>query len=135
MGCNSTELTSEQKELIYNDFVTFFKEFNEEQLKLVKLFIDTYKCYYNFDYNGCHKLAILYLLAHLVSVNNPTSNTGSNVGNFKNVSSMSVGNVSMSFESTQGLGSGGLSSFYGSSKYGMQFLMLINKNAISIMYV
>ena len=87
----------------------------------------TYKCYYGADYglNSCDDEAILYLLAHLITVANLSALTGA-TPSFA-VASESVDGVSTSYF----MGNGNTSlndSFFLSTIYGQIYLQLISKN-------
>ncbi|MBL3520300.1 DUF4054 domain-containing protein [Arcobacter lanthieri] len=91
------------------------------------LFQDNYKCYYGADYgvNPCDDEAILYLIAHLITVTNQTALTGASP-NFA-VASESVDGVSTSY--FMGNGNTNLNdSFFLSTVYGQIFKQLISKN-------
>ncbi|MFX4154239.1 DUF4054 domain-containing protein [Aliarcobacter butzleri] len=91
------------------------------------LFEDNYKCYYGADYgvNTCDNEAILYLLAHLITVTNQSALTGS--GPVLAIASESVDGVSTSY--FMGNGNTNLNdSFFLSTIYGQIYLQLISKN-------
>ena len=108
---------------ILEDFKAKFPEFDEtivdEQLPAL---IDMYQCIYCAEYgvNDCDDQAILYLLAHLLSLQ-----TTGNSGNF--ASSKSDGDVSISYALPTTYTGNQL--YYMSSKYGVTFWQLTNKNA------
>lgn len=118
--------------LIEEDFKNKFKEFSSEQLENLPTLIDIYQCIFNYDYdttNSCNKKAILYLLAHLLTINyNPSYN---GIGS-RNTTGMSVGNVSISFSDFSNPSK--LTDFFGNTLYGQIFLMLIN-NRIGAIFV
>lgn len=80
-------------------------------------------CYYGGDYdsNDCEKEIILNLYAHLLTIENNTSNES-----IRNQTSKSVGSVSVSYESSQY--SVGSLNWFNTTRYGQQFLFLTNKS-------
>lgn len=91
------------------------------------MFEATYKCYYGAEYgsNACDDEAILYLIAHLITISIQSSLNGASP-TFA-VASESVDGVSTSYF----MGNGNTSlndSFFLSTIYGQIYLQLISKN-------
>lgn len=104
---------------IIDDFKARFPELDETQIDAtLPNLILVYPYYWGGSYEACGQEIVLNLLAHLFVVQ-----TNPGTGNTKSVQSKSVGNVSTSFESGYAPGSG-RASWFRTTKYGMQFLML-----------
>ena len=86
----------------------------------------TYKCYYGADYglNSCDDEAILYLLAHLITVANLSALTGA-TPSFA-VASESVDGVSTSYAVPTNMDQS--DTFFLSTIYGQMFKMIISNN-------
>ena len=79
-------------------------------------------CYYNGDYDIlCDKEIMMQLWAHLMSIEN-----GSSDKSVRNQASKSVGSVSVSYEASQT--EMGRMGFFNTTRYGQQFLFLISSN-------
>lgn len=74
-------------------------------------------------YDDKNKEAILNLIAHLLTL---AARPGGGSGTARNVSSKSVGSVSVSFEATAG-GASQLASWYNSTGYGQIYWMLTGR--------
>ena len=110
---------------LIDDFKTRFPEFEADKVdELLPTFEGVWQCYYGGDYSRkCEREIILNLLAHLFVEASSTSVEGT-----KETASETVGNVSVSYVS--GAASGGMNRlwpYFGSTKYGKQFLFLINR--------
>ncbi|MGJ0377352.1 DUF4054 domain-containing protein [Aliarcobacter cryaerophilus] len=90
----------------------------------------TYKCYYGADYglNSCDDEAILYLLAHLITVANLSALTGA-TPSFA-VASESVDGVSTSYVVPTNMDQS--DTFFLSTIYGQMFKMIISNNGGAI---
>ena len=89
-----------------------------------------YKCFYGADYgvNSCDNEAILYLLAHLITVASQTALTGA-TPSFA-VSSESVDGVSTSYAVPTNMNQS--DTFFLSTIYGQMFKMIISNNGGAI---
>lgn len=90
--------------------------------------IDEYSCFYNFPYEGCHKAAILYLLAHMM-VGEVSASSGAS----QLTASKSVGNVSVSYASLASNSS--RDHWLNATKYGQRFLLLSMKQGARALFV
>ncbi len=108
---------------IIDDFKARFPQFDDAAVDLLWPSLEaSWPCYYCFEYgnNACTDEAILNLIAHLfvIEQDSQTSN-----GSQKDISSQSVGNVSVTFSG--GAGDSANSQFFNTTIYGQKFLMLI----------
>jgi hypothetical protein len=110
---------------LIDDFKARFPEFDAEQVdELLPTFEGVWQCYYGGNYKGCEKEIILMLLAHMF-----VEASSGDVQGTKEVASQTVGNVSETFA---GGGTGSsmnrLWPYFGSTKYGKLFMLLVNRN-------
>lgn len=84
---------------------------------------NTWESYTCMVYGDSTKEAILNLIAHLLTL---AARPGGGSGTARNVSSKSVGSVSVSFEATAG-GASQLASWYNSTGYGQIYWMLTGR--------
>ena len=111
-----------------DDFKTKFPMIPTEKVnEYFPMFETTYKCYYGAEYgsNACDDEAILYLIAHLITISIQSSLNGASPT--FSVASESVDGVSTSYF----MGNGNTSlndSFFLSTIYGQIYLQLISKN-------
>ena len=104
---------------LIDDFKARFPEFDETEIDAAWSGLEAYwPCFYGAEYgsNDCDDQKILYLIAHLFSVNQST-------GSAKTASSDSVGDVSSSYVVSAGMSD--REAFFSSTKYGQQFNMMI----------
>lgn len=109
---------------IIDDFKARFPNFDTAQVDaILPALIATYHCYYGGDYdaNDCEQEIILQLLAHLFVLDTSTSNSPVRLQ-----SSKSVGPTSVGYEASNPAGQ--TKSFFGTTRYGQTYLMLINPN-------
>jgi hypothetical protein len=104
--------------MILDDFRAKFPEFESVPDDVINSIIAEYRCYYNFGYDEhcCKQTAILYLIAHLVYLQqNPTNSP------IREASSQSVGSVSVSFGLTSKTA---YEAFFNSTPYGQRYLLI-----------
>lgn len=103
---------------LIDDFKKRFPEFDPEVVdQYFPALEEVWPCYYGRPYSKCNKEIILNLIAHLMVIQiNPGSSS------IREQASRSVGSVSVSF--TARTDTGGLSDFFGFTKYGQMYLML-----------
>lgn len=107
---------------IIDDFKARFPEFAPATVDdRLPLLVDEYQCFYGFDYNDCHKTAILYLLAHML-----VGDLQSGSAPVQLTTSTSVGDVSESFTAPESGGS--MAAWLNGTKYGQRFLLLSGHN-------
>ena len=107
---------------LQTDFETKFTEFSAENITdYFTLLESTYPCLYGATYgdSDCDDQVILYLMAHLMSLQ-----VSGKSGNF--ATSKSDGDVSVSYATPTTMSERYL--FYSSTKYGVMFLQLTQKN-------
>lgn len=107
---------------LQDDLITKFPELTDDINTYYDLLVDTYPCLYGATYgdSDCDDQAILYLMAHLISL----QSTGKS-GNF--ATSKSDEGVSISYATPTTMTEQYL--FYSSTKYGVMFLRLTSKNS------
>jgi hypothetical protein len=91
----------------------------------------TYHCYYGGNVDvPCEKEAVLWLIAHLITLDSQGATTSAPT---RNTSSRSVGSVSVSYETdTSGRRDAG---WYNTTRYGQRFLMLTQHAGIAGLWV
>ena len=117
---------------LIDDFKARFPQFDPADVDTLWSSLETsWPCYYGFEYgnNDCTDEAILNLIAHLFVIEQDSATSN---GPSKDISSQSVGNVSVTFSS--GSGDSANSQFFNTTIYGQKFLMLI-KNRIGALPV
>ena len=108
---------------LIDDFKARFPQFDAAAIdSLWSSFEASWPCYYGFEYgnNACTDEAIFNLIAHLFVIEQESQTSN---GAKKDISSQSVGNVSVTYS-----GGGSDSSnvqFFNTTVYGQKFLMLI----------
>lgn len=108
---------------LIDDFIAKFPEIDSSlATTIVPLYENSWECYYGGSYdNDCDREAILLLMAHFVTTD-PSYSAG-NMGPSKDVSSQSVGSVSVTY---RGAGdSSDFSSWIQSTRYGQLFWMKV----------
>jgi hypothetical protein len=117
-----------------DDFKAMFPEFSSS---VVDQYWDSVSefwcCYYGGSYgNKCDRGAILYLLAHLLQLRimqvTSAGAEGADPDTGRGVASRSAGSVSESYFQTANDSAGRSSSFFATTAYGRQYLMLTSKN-------
>jgi hypothetical protein len=108
------------------DFKARFPEFDPDLVdELLPAIEAVYSCYYGGKYEGCDKEVILLLMAHLFVEASTPSTTGA-----REVAGHTVGNVSETFAgASAGAANNRLWAYFGGTKYGRMYMMLINKNS------
>ena len=105
---------------LMDDFIARFSEFDSAAVTTAWPALEAmWPCYYKFTYgsSNCVNEAIFQLIAHLFVVTSSESSAAKKV-----VSGQSVGSVSQSFAVV--VPANGRKEFFGSTKYGQQFLVL-----------
>lgn len=116
-------------EITADDFITDFSEFAEQETEVVELFIKRAGCYistYNYGVlrNDCRKLAIEYMTAHLLTLNNNIKNGNTTGGQ---VASTSIDKVSVSLTPPP---TNNLYQYWlGQTTYGLTLLALLKAKA------
>jgi hypothetical protein len=116
---------------LIDDFKARFPEFDETAVDNAFPALEgLYPCFYNYEYgvNHCRDQAILLLLAHLfvVETNGLSDGNMSQYGANKEISSASVGSVSVSYAGTGA--STDRKEYFKTTKYGQQFLLVTSSN-------
>lgn len=116
-------------EITADEFITAFPEFAEQETETVEMFIERAGCYistYNYGVlrNGCRKLAIEYMVAHLLTLNDKIKSGNTSGGQ---VASTSIDKVSVSLTppTTNGL----YQYWLGTTAYGLALLALLKSKA------
>lgn len=105
---------------ILDDFKARFPLLNETQVDaILPALIDSYDCFYGGPYEDCGVEITLQLLAHLFVLDTTPGNSPSRLQ-----SSKSVGSISVGYEASNPEGQN--QSFFGTTKYGQRYLMLIS---------
>ena len=109
--------------MLIDDFKARFPEFSTVVVdQFFPLLEPVWPCYYGGSVDdACDKEIILQLLAHLM-----VGESASSSASVKDVSSKSVGSVSVSYNSASP--SSDTSLFWNTTKYGQRFLLLTNNN-------
>jgi len=110
---------------LIDDFKARFPEFEAEQVDdLLPTLEGAWQCYYGGKYEGCDKEAILMLLAHMF-----VEASSGDVQGIKEVASQAVGSVNETYVSASaGASMNRLWPYFGSTKYGKMFMLLVNRN-------
>ncbi len=108
---------------LIDDFKARFPQFNTDTVDTLWSSLEaSWPCYYCFEYgnNDCTDEAILNLIAHLFVIEKASLTSN---GPDKDISSQSVGNVSVTYSA--GSGDSRNTQFFNTTIYGQKFLMLI----------